>query len=152
MKRKSSIRLTPDRSVQMCRHLLSRTCWPGQPLEPMASTWPDFRIRAGLRAPSCRSLSRWVVRWRWWDSPAGLCCRPSHKTCLSSSNTSTRTLVTLSNIWGLDQRFVTQLCLQIWLGGTPVLLASPKWHHFGPASLPPRNVMFCLHSGTNLSL
>ena len=34
-------------------------------------------------------------------------------------------------------RLVTQLCLHIWLGGMPVLLASPKWCHYGPASLPP---------------
>jgi hypothetical protein len=34
------------------------------------------------------------------------------------------------------ERFVTQLCLQIWLGGMPALLAPPKWHHFGPGSRP----------------
>ncbi len=35
------------------------------------------------------------------------------------------------------ETFVTQLCLQIWSGGTSVLLASLNWHHFGPAILPP---------------
>ncbi len=58
--------------------------------------------------------------------------------------------VFVSSHWfGTDQclkreRFVTQLCLQIWSGGTLVLLASPKWGHFGPVSLPPawRHVLF----------
>jgi hypothetical protein len=33
-------------------------------------------------------------------------------------------------------RFINQLCLQIFLGGMPVLLASPKGRHFGLVSLP----------------
>jgi hypothetical protein len=33
----------------------------------------------------------------------------------------------------LRERFITQLCLHIWLGGMPVLLASPKGTSFWPS-------------------
>ncbi len=51
-------------------------------------------------------------------------------------------------------RLVTQLCLHIWSGGMPVLLACSQMTSFWP-SQPAPSVMsrFCIHSGiTNLSL
>jgi hypothetical protein len=51
-------------------------------------------------------------------------------------------------------RFVTQLCLQIWSGGMLVLLASPLSDDIlTQLACPLSDIMFCLHSGiTNLSL
>jgi hypothetical protein len=50
-------------------------------------------------------------------------------------------------------RLVTQPCLLFCSGGTPVLLAYPRWCHFGPACLPPEWCHFLFTYGiTNLSL